>query len=103
MTADTTPAFFENIRIEDSILGTLGLGNTECMNLSFAPEAAIHSITDGHAFPDLDISIGDKPDQATKPLKATITLDDAEPSTVSSIMNILIHSKAKVKFEMQDH
>ena len=64
--------------------------------------SSIPSTTDGYAFPDLDFLMGDEPDQAAKALEATITLDDAEPSTVSSIMNILIHWKAKVKFEMQD-
>ena len=102
MTVDPTPVSLENMEIDDSILMALGLGTTDGMNLTFAPEAAIPSAADGHVSPDLDLSLGDEPDKAAKALKATITLDDAEPSIVSSIMNILIHSKAKGRFEMQD-
>ena len=102
MTVDSTSAAFDDMEIEDSVLEALSLGNTDGMNLAFAPEGAVPSATDGPTFPVLDFSTCDESDQAAKALKATITLDDAEPSIVSSIMNILINSKAKVRLEMRN-
>ena len=102
MAIDPRADSLENREFEDSILAGLDLENIEGLNLAFASDASNSRVTDGHGFSDLDFSIDEDPEQAANALKTTITLDGAEPSIVSSIMNILIHSKARIRFETQD-
>ena len=71
------------------------LGDLEGMDLAFGSD------TLAPRGPDLEASSSDPYCQSEKVLKATITLDDVEPSTLSTIMGMLIHSKAKVKFETE--
>ena len=95
--------FSEDMDFTQLLSADGNLPDFDQMDLSLGTDLAISDLPAAAFDPSLmDVTTNEPSARALKSFKAKIELEDVEPATVSSIMSILIHSKAKVKFETQD-
>lgn len=97
------PNPYEDMQFADLMNGGDGMGSVEGMDLEFSTDTTVPAFTDSQSCSKLiETPSGEASGQAIRSLQAKIEIDGVGSSTVSSIMEILWRSNAKVRLETRD-